>query len=490
MPESPPSSTSCSRSPSQPHCRPGHSPASWAQLLAGRNGLRSIALAGGVALHAVNIYVVTTILPTIVEEIGGLDYYAWNTTLFVVASIVGSALAARLLGGLGPRLAYLLALAVFSLGSAACAMASSMPALLAGRCVQGLGGGVLFALSYALIRVVFEAPLWPRAMALVSGMWGVATLGGPAIGGIFAQQGLWRPAFWVLVPAALLLALVVAAQFRGKAAADAGSGALPWPALSLLVLSVLAICAASLSSSLAWNAVGMATGIALACLLVRVDGRSRHRLLPTGAYSLSAELGRLYALMGLLVAALTPEIFVPYFLQQLHGLSPLGAGYMTALMAGGWTLAALFSAGRGPRTAGRLIQAGPMAVLAALVVLTATLPLTGWSHPLLARGLYCLALATMGFGIGLCWPHLLTRVFSAALPGEEMLASSSITTVQLYATAMAAALAGMVANAAGLGEPGGLQGARSAAMAVLGTFALAPALALWLARPAKPKTTG
>jgi predicted MFS family arabinose efflux permease len=365
-----------------------------------------------------------------------------------------------------------------------------MPALLAGRCVQGLGGGVLFALSYALIRVVFEAPLWPRAMALVSGMWGVATLGGPAIGGMFAQQGLWRPAFWVLLPVALLLALTVAAQFRGKAVAGKGSGPLPWPALSLLVLSVLAVCTASLSSSLAWNAVGMAAGIALAGLLMRVDGRSRQRLLPTGAYSLSAELGRLYALMALLVAALTTEIFVPYFLQQLHGMSPLAAGYMTALMAAGWTLAALFSAGRGPAAARRLIQASPAVVLAALLVLATTLPLTGWRHPWLAQALYCLALTAVGFGIGMCWPHLLTRVFSAALPGEETLASSSITTVQLYATAMAAALAGMVANAAGLGEPGGLQGARSAALALFGVFAVAPALALWLARPARPDTTG
>ena len=198
-------------------------PASWGDLLRGRNGLRSIALAGGVALHAINIYVVTTILPTIIREIGGLAYYAWNTTLFVAASIVGSALSAKLIDRLGPRLAYLLALAVFSAGAIGCALAPSMPALLLGRTVQGLGGGVLFALSYALIRVVFDARLWPRAMALVSGMWGVATLGGPAIGGVFAQSGHWRPAFWVLVPVALLLALIVASQFRGKSAGESAS---------------------------------------------------------------------------------------------------------------------------------------------------------------------------------------------------------------------------------------------------------------------------
>ena len=75
----------------------------WGALLSGGNGVRSIALAGGVALHAVNVYVATTILPSVVKDIGGLDLYAWNTTLFVVASIIGSALSARLLQGAGPR---------------------------------------------------------------------------------------------------------------------------------------------------------------------------------------------------------------------------------------------------------------------------------------------------------------------------------------------------------------------------------------------------
>ncbi|NVD96706.1 MFS transporter [Massilia sp. BJB1822] len=292
--------------------------ASWSELLQGRNGLRSIALAGGVALHAVNIYIVTTILPTVIQEIGGLAYYAWNTTLFVVASIVGSAVSARLIATMGPRLTYLLALVVFSLGAVVCALAPSMPIMLAGRTVQGASGGVLFALSYALIRVVFDSHLWPRAMALVSGMWGVATLGGPAIGGIFAQSGQWRLAFWVMLPAALLLAFIVATQFRGKEAGATATGRLPIVCIALLVLSVLAISVASLSQSLAWNAGGIAIGLIIAGFIARIDSRGGSRMLPSGAYSLSAQLGVIYAIMSLLVAGLTTEIFVPYFLQVIH----------------------------------------------------------------------------------------------------------------------------------------------------------------------------
>lgn len=455
-------------------------PASWAELLRGRNALRSIALAGGVALHAINVYIVTTILPTVIADIGGLAFYAWSTTLFVATSIIGSTLSAQLIERLGARAAFLLALAVFALGSIICAAAPSMPVLLAGRSVQGLGGGILFALSYALIRLVFDPRLWPRAMALVSGMWGVATLCGPAVGGIFAQGGHWRWAFWSLLPVAALLALIVISQLNNKLAAPSQSRP-PYGLIACLVASVLAISAASLSTELLWNLVGIGAGLAIAVLIARLDHTANRRLLPTGAYALGTPLGRLYAMMCLLIAAITTEIFVPYFLQAIHGLSPLAAGYMTAAMAAGWTVAALFSASRTGIAAERMIRFGPAVIFIALLALALMTPQRPWLEQAWGLVIYCLALAGVGLGIGLGWPHLLTRVLNNAPAGEENLASASITTVQLYATALAAALAGLVSNSAGLVEPGGVAGAQQAATWLFGVFALAPVLALLLA---------
>lgn len=115
--------------------------AGWATLLSGSNGLRSLALAGGVILHAVNVYIATTILPSVVEDIGGIDYYAWNTTLFVAASILGSALSARLLIGAETALVHNTSLPpwCFAIRTLICAFAPSMPLMLTGRVVQGLG---------------------------------------------------------------------------------------------------------------------------------------------------------------------------------------------------------------------------------------------------------------------------------------------------------------------------------------------------------------
>lgn len=457
---------------------------SWSELLWGRNGLRSLALAGGVAVHAVNVYIVTTILPSIVDDIGGLEYYAWNTTLFVVASILGSALSPKFLDQFELRRAFLLAIALFAAGTIGCALAPAMPWLLAARTVQGLGGGLLLGLSYSAVRMVFDERLWSRAMVLVSSMWGVATLAGPAIGGIFAQTGHWRLAFWAVVPIAAILAMLVRTQLaQGRQRGSKRSQA-PLGSIFLLALSVLVVSVASLSAQPAWKAVGIALGLLIAVLIARIDGRAHVRLFPTGSYSAHTALGSLYACICLLSIGVTTEIYIPYFLQVIHGKSPLAAGYWTALMSAGWTLGSFVSSGRSTGTANRLIVIGPVVSAASLAVLAWMLPMAGLSQQGGAAWLMA-PLLGVGVGVGLCWPNMLTRVFKSAPEGQENIASAAITTLQLYAMAMGAALAGMVTNAAGFTEPGGVQGARQAALALFAVFACAPGLAALMTRGAR-----
>lgn len=130
--------------------------ASWKALLSGQNGIKSIVLAGGTALHATNIYLSTTILPSVIEEIGGLSFYAWNTTLFMVASIIGSVLSRKILSKNGAKASFRIAFLIFGLGTLICGLAPSMLVMLLGRTIQGFGGGIIFALAYAMIRLIFE----------------------------------------------------------------------------------------------------------------------------------------------------------------------------------------------------------------------------------------------------------------------------------------------------------------------------------------------
>ena len=150
-------------------------------------------------------------------------------------------------------------------------------------------------------------------------------------------------------------------------------------------------------------------------------------------------------------------------------------------MAAGWTLASIASAGMTGRNVCLAILAGPILCVVVMLALALLMPResNGGAQTLTP---ICLALALIGLGVGLAWPHLLTRVFQVAPAGEQDLASASITTVQLFATAFGAALAGMVANIAGLTEPGGIEGTASAAVWLFGVFALAPVMGILIAR--------
>ncbi|MFJ9442985.1 MFS transporter [Kitasatospora sp. NPDC101235] len=167
----------------------------WRELLSRQYAASASILAGGVALYAMNLYFTAALMPSIVAGIGGERYYAWVATGFLMAAVIASMLVSRLLDRLGAARAYVLGFLVFGAGAVVNALSPSMAALILGRVVQGLGGGLVAGLGYAVIRSALPERLWTRAAGLVSAMWGVGTLVGPSLGGFFAQLGAWRWAY-------------------------------------------------------------------------------------------------------------------------------------------------------------------------------------------------------------------------------------------------------------------------------------------------------
>ncbi len=462
---------------------------SWSVLLSGRNGLRSIALAGGVAVHAINVYLVTTILPSIVRDIGGIEFYAWNMTLFVMASILGSALSPKMILSLGLRSAFVVTMIIFMIGTAICAMAPRMEVLLLGRTVQGLGGGFLLGLSYSAVRIVFDSVLWPKAMVLISSMWGIATLIGPTIGGVFAEGGHWRLAFWSVIPVVLGLLFLVLTQIKGGRHSTQDDAGIPFGKLSLLAVSVVIISWASLyKNNLAINLGGVLVAIVLTVLVGRSDRVAQANILPRGTYKRFSPLAVLYGCVALLSLGVTIELYIPYFLQHIHHQSPLWGGYFMASLSFAWSIGSFLSAGKSPQTTEAFVKGGPILAAVGLVLLAILMPMD--LQTLVPGGAYWLLVPLMaiGCGIGVCWPHLLTEVFHAAPKGQENLASAAIITVQLYSLAMGGALSGMLANLSGFDDPSNLNGTRVSAAVVFGVLALGPIIASWLVFKRQPQT--
>lgn len=443
--------------------------AGWRELLGPKNLGASTVLAGGVALYATNEFLTISLLPSTVAEIGGQRLYAWVTTVYLVASVVAATTVSAVLTKVGPRWAYLGGLGVFGVGSVLCAVAPSMEFLLLGRVVQGAAGGLLAGLGYAVINSALPQSLWTKASALVSAMWGVGTLLGPAAGGLFAQFGSWRWAFGLLAVLTAAMAALVPFALPGRTDGVTRPAADRIPVWSLMLLgaAALAISVAGIPRHLALTVGLLALGVALVLVFLVVDRRTNASVLPPMAFR-PGPLKWIYLTLGVLMAATMADMYVPLFGQRLAHLVPVAAGFLSVSLAVGWTISEIISASL---TRTRLIVtvvAGAPLVMAVGLGVAAVSQFEDASGLLVA--VWVVALMITGAGIGAAWPHLSAWAMgSSDDPAEGRIAAAAINTVQLICGSFGAGLAGVVVN---LTDRGDATAARwlFAVMALLAAF--------------------
>jgi MFS family permease len=454
---------------------------SWLALFSNGNAAISVMLTGGVAIHALSLRVVATVLPSVVPEIGGLRFFAWTTTVAVVSAIWGAAFAAPLARSRGLRGAYRASLVLFVAGSIVCALAPNMGVFLTGRLFQGWGGGLLVALAYTTIQRVFPEDLRTRAMVLVPGIWGVAALCGPLLGGALAEWGFWRWAFWIDVPVAAVVAMLAECSLPKSAVPDApGIAAQARAAFGRLVLlgaSVLAVAIGGVSGGALSSGVALVIGIALLVTLLQMEqtadaGVTRFRLLPTGAYRAGNVLGAASLALALMMGGSTAIIYLPYVAVATGGYSPIVGGYLSAIASLTWIVAALGSGSAGREWAERSMVLGP-------AVLALGLFLTGCGLIIGSFVFMALSVGLLGAGIGAAWAPLGNLMIAHAKETERDVSSAFISTNQMISQAFASALAGMIANFGGFADPAlGSIGVVSGVTWLFLSFALVAAAAL------------
>jgi MFS family permease len=421
---------------------------SWRVLLGPRYLGTSTLLAGGVALYATNEFLTISLLPSTVADIGGERLFAWVTTSYLVGSVVAAAAVNTALLRFGARASYLLGLAVFGIGSVVCAVAGNMEVLLAGRALQGAAGGLLAGLGYAVISAALPQTLWTRASALVSAMWGVATIVGPATGGFFAQFGLWRWAFGAVAMLAAAMGALVPLVLPGGRVDPGGVAPLKIPVWSLLLLgaAALTVSVAQVPNNGAAMAVLLGASVLLAAVFVAVDHRLSVAVLPPSVFRLGP-LKWIYLTMAVLMASAMVDMYVPLFGQRLGHLGPAVAGFLGAALAVGWTVSEIVSASlTSARSIARVVAAAPL-IMAAGLGLAAATQLD--DAPGAVALVWALALAVTGIGIGAAWPHLSAWAMQCVEDANEgSAAAAAINTVQLISGAFGAGLAGVVVNSA------------------------------------------
>lgn len=452
-----------------------HERAPWGELLAPALLSRLAIILLGVWINAADALVTTTIMPSVAADIGGYAAFSWAVAGFLIGSVVASASAGRLAEIFGIGRASAVAGLIFAVGCVADALATGMELFLAGRLVQGMGSGWFSGFAMVAIAQLFPRRQLARVFAIVSGVWGVATLVGPMIGGLLAATGHWRVVFWAFAAQALLFAALAPRAF-GNADTRTLRGRVPLPQLGLIALGIAAIALADRFHSALAALATIASGLAVLGGVLWFDRRAPVPLLPRQASNPLSVIGAGYlAVFALAAAAMPFNIYVPPIVQQLLGLTPLEAGYVVAMSALAWTLAAFAVANvrdgheRIPVILGAAMIAGGVA-LQALFVPSATL------LAIVVAGV------VMGLGFGLSSSLINRRAIIHLTAEEEAIGSAALMTMRQVGGALGAALAGVAANRAGFGD--GLTDATAMATARTVFLAAIPIALLGLAAAA------
>ena len=440
--------------------------AGWGEVLSRAYLPRLLVLCLAIWLHAANSMLTATTMPAAVADIGGLKLISWAFALYLMGSIVAATAVSACVATFGLRRTMLAATLVYSLGCVLCASAPFMPALLAGRTVQGLGGGALVALVYIAGDRFFPNRLVPRVVACLSVVWMASALSGPLVGGAFANAGLWRFAFWSFALQGVLLAAAIhPLLLRARAEAMLQSRKIPVVRLALVAAAILAISFAGVVSAPTAAAILLLAGcVFLWRFVARDSAAGPARLLPRNATDLGHPVGCGIAMTFVFsLCMMSFLVYGPILLIRLYGLTPLEAGLVVVTESLGWTAGAFFLSGLPAALEGRLIRAGSALLLAGLAALA-------WFVPFGPLWLVVVTAFLGTAGFGMMWGYIVKLVIGHALPEDRERTGSLLPSAQQTGFALGAALTGIVANALGFEQMTEVSDYRTAAFWLFAAF--------------------
>ncbi|WP_425245138.1 DHA2 family efflux MFS transporter permease subunit [Streptomyces sp. NEAU-NA10] len=297
------------------------------------------ALLLGMLLAALDQTIVSTALPTIVSDLGGLEHLSWVVTAYLLASTAATPLWGKLGDQYGRKRLFQTAIVIFLVGSALCGMAQNMPQLIAFRAVQGLGGGGLMVLSMAIVGDLVPPRERGRYQGLFGAVFGATSVLGPLLGGLFTEHLSWRWVFYVNLPVAVVALAVIATVLRIPHRATRHVIDYLGTFLIASVATCLVLVASLGGTTWGWGSpqiVALAVlGVGLAVAFVGVERKAAEPVLPlklfrVRTFTLSAVISFIvgFAMFG----AMT---YLPTFLQVVQGVSPTLSGvHMLPMVAG------------------------------------------------------------------------------------------------------------------------------------------------------------
>jgi MFS family permease len=291
-----------------------------------------------VSLAAFDGLSVTAALPSIAEDLGDVGLLPWVITAYLIVSSVAIIVAGPFIDGLGVRRTFRITVSTFFVASALCAVAPTLPLLVAARALQGLGGGMVVAIGVAAVGVAYPVELRPKAFAANSTVWGVMGVGGPALAAGLVTTVGWRGIFLVNLP---LAAAAMAFGWRGLPDRTEHQRLERFDATGVAILAALTfIVLLGLSTLSVWSLASVVAFVALAAAYWRHSGRIATPVLRR-EHITTPPYWALHVTAGfVLAAALGVDNYLPLYVRGSLGYSEGFAAFSVLYLTIGWTIAA------------------------------------------------------------------------------------------------------------------------------------------------------
>jgi EmrB/QacA subfamily drug resistance transporter len=305
------------------------------------------ALMLGMFLAALDQTIVSTALPTIVGDLGGLEHLSWVVTSYLVASTASTPLYGKLGDMYGRKPVFLAAIVIFLCGSMLAGLSQSMGQLIAFRAIQGIGAGGLMVGAQAIIADIVPPRERGRYMGLIGAVFAVASVAGPLLGGFLVESISWRWIFYVNVPIGAVAILVVVFKLHLHTPSQRRSIDYLGAGLLAAAVSALILVTTWGGNEYAWDSaviVGLAlAAVALLAAFIRQERRAAEPIIPLTLFR--SPVFRVATSLGFFIglAMFGAIIFIPLFLQLVYGVSPTSSGLRMLPLMGGLLAASVIS---------------------------------------------------------------------------------------------------------------------------------------------------
>ncbi|MFE7801252.1 DHA2 family efflux MFS transporter permease subunit [Nocardia sp. NPDC057440] len=395
----------------------------------------------GMLMAALDQTIVSTALPTIVADLGGAGHIGWVVTSYLLAEAVATALAGKLGDLFGRKLVFQLSALIFIVGSMVAGLANGMLVLIIARAVQGLGGGGLMVTAMALIADIIPLRERGKYQGALGAVFGVTTVIGPTLGGLFTDHASWRWCFYVNVPVAIVMIALAARTIpRVRAAIK--------PIIDYAGIGLVALGVSSLILGLEWGGTEYSWGswqiiglfvaaVILLAAFVAVELRATEPMLPMGLFR--SRVFTVCSVLSFIVgfAMLGAITYLPAYLQYVKGVSATISGLRTLPLVAGLLFTSILSGQIVGKTGRyRYFPIVGTAVMALGLYLMSTM---GRNASIWQESLYMLIL---GLGIGLAM-QVLTIVVQNTVPYAQLgTATSGVTFFRTLGSAFGTAIFG------------------------------------------------